>query len=191
MTENTIISVSRNPGALHSLGPFPGPSKMLKRIRAETIVLFVSLFALGTAFAFQRIRSLDYWWHLRTGALIAESGAVPTADPYTYTVPGAPWIDIHWLFQLGLHGLYRLGGHDAVVVAKVALVWALLGILATIGWRRDAPVVTVFALGSMLLVAFDRFMPRPELPSFVLLGSVKSFPARAPTSPRSVGCGGV
>ncbi len=145
---------------------------MLKRIRAETIVLFFSLFALGTAFAFQRIRSLDYWWHLRTGALIAESGAVPTADPYTYTVPGAPWIDIHWLFQLGLHGLYRLGGHDAVVVAKVALVWALLGILATIGWRRDAPVVTVFALGSMLLVACDRFMPRPELPSFVLLASV-------------------
>jgi len=40
----------------------------------------------------QDIRSLDYWWHLKTGEWIAEHGRVPTADLYTCTVRGARWI---------------------------------------------------------------------------------------------------
>ncbi|MDJ0868304.1 MAG: tetratricopeptide repeat protein [Myxococcota bacterium] len=132
----------------------------------------LALLALGAALGFQKIRTFDYWWHLRTGQLIVETGSVPSADPYTYTVPGARWIDIHWLFQLGLHGLQRVAGHDGVVVAKVLAVWGLIAILATIGFRRERPWVCALPLGLMLLVAGDRFMPRPELPSFLLLAGV-------------------
>jgi hypothetical protein len=130
------------------------------------------VFAFAVSLSLQRIRTFDYWWHLRTGQLIAETGAVPKVDPYTYTVPGAPWIDIHWLHQLGLHGLYSLGGHAAVVWGKAALVLALLGLLGTIGYRRERPFVTAFALALMLMVACDRIMPRPELPTFVCLAAV-------------------
>ena len=80
------------------------------------------------SFAAQQIRSYDYWWHLRTGALIAETGSVPSVDPYSYTVPGAAWVDVHWLFQLGLHSVHSLGGHEAVGLAKMALTALLLGL---------------------------------------------------------------
>jgi hypothetical protein len=137
-----------------------------------TVALSCSVLALGCAVGLQKIRTFDYWWHLRTGALIAETGTVPTADVYTYTVPGTPWIDIHWLFQLGLHAVYSLGGHPGVVVGKVVFVCALLAALSTVGWRRNRPVVTAIALSLMLLVVGDRIMPRPELPSFLLLAAV-------------------
>lgn len=145
---------------------------MLRRARAGDVVLLLSLLALGASLSLQKIRTFDYWWHLRTGALIAETGVVPKVDPYTFTVTGERWIDIHWLFQLGLHAVHRIGGHEAVVFGKVLLVVALMAILATIGWRRERPVVTAFGLGLMLLVACDRFMPRPELPSFVFLAAI-------------------
>ncbi len=134
--------------------------------------LWLSLAALAFAFGFQKIRTFDYWWHLKTGQLIAETGAVPRVDPYSYTVPGVPWLDIHWLFQLALNGVHSLGGHAAVVLAKVATVWALVAVLASIGWRRERPLVTILALALMLAIAGDRFMPRPELPSFLLLAGV-------------------
>jgi tetratricopeptide (TPR) repeat protein len=140
--------------------------------RLWPIALLALLFALGGVLGLQKIRTFDYWWHLRTGQLIAETGTVPGQDVYTYTVPGHRWIDIHWLFQLGLYGVEALGGHRAVVVAKVLCVWALLAVLAPIGWRRERAWVSALALGLMLLVAGDRFMPRPELPSFVLLAAV-------------------
>jgi tetratricopeptide (TPR) repeat protein len=140
--------------------------------RAAVAVSLAALFALGGAFGLQKIRCFDYWFHLRAGAWMAEHGQVLRADPFTYTVQGSPWIDIHWLHQLGTFGLYQLGGHAAVVLAKLALVWLLLAVLATIGWRRARPAVTAAALGLMLLVAGERLLPRPELPSFVLLAGV-------------------
>ena len=136
-----------------------------------TVAIWISLLGLGFCLGLQKIRTFDYWWQLRTGALIVETGEVPKHDVYTYTVPGARYIDIHWLHQLGLHGLHSLGGHDAVVVAKALMVCALIGILAPIGYRRERPWVSALGLGLMLLVAADRFMPRPELPSFLLLAA--------------------
>jgi hypothetical protein len=127
---------------------------------------------LVASLTFQQIRTFDYFWHLRTGELIAEQGAVPKVDPYTFTVPGARWVDIHWLFQLGVHGVHSLGGHAAVVTAKFATVLLLCAVLIPIGYRRERPAVSIAVLALMLLIASDRFMPRPELASFVLLACV-------------------
>jgi tetratricopeptide (TPR) repeat protein len=133
---------------------------------------WAALFALAGSLAFQRIRTFDYWWHLRSGRLIAETGSVPKTDPFSFTAAGNRWIDIHWLHQLALHGLHQLGGHDAVVLAKVAMVLLLTAVLATIGRRRERPLVSIFGLALMLLVVSDRIMPRPELPTFVCLAMV-------------------
>jgi hypothetical protein len=134
--------------------------------------MWLALLGLLASLTLQQIRTFDYFWHLRTGELIADQGAVPKADPYTYTVSGARWVDIHWLFQLAVHGVYTLGGHAAVVMAKFATVLLLCGVLARIGYRRERAVVSGLALVLMLLIASDRFMPRPELPSFALLAGV-------------------
>jgi hypothetical protein len=140
--------------------------------RAEALLLFALLLAFAAALSLQDIRSFDYWWLLATGRLIAETGAVPKADPYTFTAPGARWVDIHWLHQLGLYELFSLGGHAAVVAAKLVLVLAWVGLLAPIGRRRARPAVSVAALGLMLVVSANRIMPRPELPTFALLAAV-------------------
>jgi hypothetical protein len=74
-----------------------------------TAAIWISFLALGFTLGLQKIRTFDCWWQLRTGALIVETGEVPKHDVFTYTVPGARYIDIHWLHQLGLHGLYFRG----------------------------------------------------------------------------------
>ena len=136
------------------------------------IVLVLAVGVLGGVVGFTPLRSLDYWWHLRTGELIVETGAVPRSDPYTYTVPEAPWTDLHWTFQVALHGLHRAGGHHAVRLAKGVCVLALLAVLGAIGWRRSRAAVTSLALGSMVMASASRLMERPELPSFLLLALV-------------------
>src|SRR5262245_52944908 len=55
-------------------------------------LVWAALVVLAAALTLQDIRSTDYWWHLRAGQLIAETGAVPRHDPFTYTAPGARWI---------------------------------------------------------------------------------------------------
>jgi hypothetical protein len=144
---------------------------MTRLRRALPLLVVAALFALGTSLGLQKIREFDYWWHARTGRLIAETGSVPKHDVYTYTVPGNRWVDIHWLFQLGLHGVRRLGGHGGVVAAKALGVGALVALLLPIGWRRERAFLSGLAIGLALLLAGDRFEPRPELPSFALLAA--------------------
>jgi tetratricopeptide (TPR) repeat protein len=146
--------------------------------RRVALAVGLALLLLAGAVGAQKIRDFDYWWHLRTGQLIVETGAIPKTDPYTYTVAGDRWIDIHWLFQLGLHGVHSLGGHRGVVAAKIACIAGLVAILATIGWRRERAALSGLALGLMLAVAADRFTPRPELPSFLCLAALLALLAR-------------
>jgi hypothetical protein len=146
--------------------------------RLLALTMGLALVALAVAMGCQKIRDFDYWWHLRSGQLIVETRAIPKVDPYTYTVEGRRWVDIHWLFQLGLHGVYSLSGHVGVGLAKTACVAALVGILATIGWRRERAWLSGLILGLAVAVAADRFTPRPELPSFLLLAALLVLLAR-------------
>lgn len=144
----------------------------MTHLRPSAIAPSAALLVLAAMLTLQDIRSDDYWWHLRSGQLIVETGAVPARDPFTYTVPGARWIDIHWLYQVGLYGVYAAGGHAAVVVAKLVLVCIWLAALSPIGYRPGRAWLSVGASTLMLLAAANRLEPRPELPSFVLLACV-------------------
>jgi hypothetical protein len=56
-------------------------------------------------------------------------------------------------------------------VGKAALVVTLLALLAPLGYRRERPWLSMLAL-LLLLNVCQRVMPRPELPSFVLLAAL-------------------
>jgi hypothetical protein len=132
----------------------------------------VALVLLVLACGVRKIRAPDYWWQLATGRWIVANGRIPEVDVFTYTVDGAPYLDIHWLFQLGLYGVHALGGHDGVVLAKAALVGLLAAIMASVGFRRDRLFVSAFGVGLALVAANDRLLARPELTSFVLLAAI-------------------
>jgi hypothetical protein len=140
--------------------------------RLARLAPWVALLALAAGASLLDIQALDYWWHLRTGQLIAETGSVPRVDLYTYSVTGARWIDIHWLHQLGLWGTFRVAGHAGVVVLQAAVVIGTLALLTPIGARRDRAALSAGVLALALLLAAARFTPRPEVTSFALLAAV-------------------
>lgn len=152
-------------------------------IRAGLAGLLIGFLAL---LCLQDLRSLDYWWHLETGERIARSGRVPTVDPYTYSVPGARWIDSHWLHQLVTHHVYALFGHAGIVWWKLVMVALAFGLVAPIGLRRDRPFVSVAALGLALVASSSRFIARPELPSFVAFAAVLALLDRFQRHPNRV-----
>lgn len=147
----------------------PQPSA---RGRWLAVAVAACLGVLAVSAGLQKIRSFDYWWQLRVGAEIAETGRVPDRDTYSYTATGERYVDMHWLFQLGLHGLYEAGGHGAVVAARGVIVAALLAVLVSIGWRRERALLAGLSAALALHVMHLRLLARPELVSFLLLACV-------------------
>jgi hypothetical protein len=136
---------------------------------AIRIALFAALLLATAALSLLDIRDFDYWWHLKTGELILASGAVPKFDTYTFSVPGARYVDVHWLFQIGVYALERAGGHAAVVLAVFAVFAAALAFAGAAAGRRDRPALVALCLALALLAASDRIMPRPEIMTILFL----------------------
>ncbi len=103
---------------------------------AGLVLLFLALTFLLGAFP---LKDTDLFWHLRTGQIIRESGEVPRFDLFTYTREKAPWIDLHWIFQIAVSWLYERGGAVALNLAKCVVTCVAVLILVTCR-RREWPI---------------------------------------------------
>jgi hypothetical protein len=99
-------------------GPMTRIFRALDHRRLLLVVLFAGIFSFDIA----RETDIDFWWHLRTGELIAQTGAVPSTDPFSYTAFGQPWVVHEWLWELGIYWLYRHGGYVLAVFISACLV---------------------------------------------------------------------
>jgi len=69
----------------------------------------------------------DTYWHIATGEWVLRHAAVPQRDPFSFTMAGAPWIDLEWLSEVLMALAYGAGGWNGIVL--------LTGLAAPL-WRR-------------------------------------------------------
>lgn len=110
----------------------------------------------------------DVYWHLAAGREIVRRHGLLYTDPFSVSAAGQPWIDVHWLFQLGVYALHGADRLWLLVVTKCALVGAgalLLYAAVPRGARRLFVIcclAAMFAVRHLLLV-------RPVIVSLLLL----------------------
>lgn len=86
------------------------------------------------------VASPDAWWHLSAGRWIWSHGAVPVADPFSFTLAGAPWIDFEWGFQLLLYPFGLLGDWGLWTAKGMLLVLAFLPVDGLLRDRKASPL---------------------------------------------------
>src|SRR5579872_5730217 len=91
------------------------------------LLLLAPALALLVAWPFLAPTDPDYWWHARTGQLIAETGRVPLVDPYSFTAVGQRWVTHEWLTELLLFVVQHQFGYVGNV-----LLFGVLGSLAAV-----------------------------------------------------------
>ncbi len=112
------------------------------------IVVFGALFALAA----QPRVDADLGWHLRTGQLIWETGAIPHSDAYSFTVNGQPWITHEWLSEVIMWPVYAKWGHAGLMVLSSSTI--LLGLWFVYRQMRTEGSGPLTAALLMVLCAF-------------------------------------
>lgn len=132
-----------------------------------------------------KVAESDSFWHLKTGAWIAENLRVPRTDPFGVTGDALPWIDWEWLFQWGAHVVYAAGGFAGLVTVK-ALVVAGTAMVVMASCRKAGAGACVSALAAMaaLVVARDRMEMRPDVMMFLFAAIMVLALERARTGDR-------
>lgn len=74
----------------------------------------------------------DYWWYLRLGGDVLQTGSIPSIDTYSYTQAGAPFFYQSWLAAIIFWKTYQVGGflltfflRGVIIAATYILLWIL------------------------------------------------------------------
>ena len=162
----------------------PRTRSFLDRLNLQTILL-VLVFAGILASAIRPATDPDLWWHLRTGQLIVQTGAIPHTDPFSFTFQGQPWITHEWLTEVLIYGLYQLGGYGLLIITFALMVTAafvltylrcpqasrpylaalalLLGAFMAAGFVGVRPQVVSLLFTSVVLFLLDRYRREAKL----------------------------
>jgi hypothetical protein len=143
---------------------------VLRRVFSFPVYLGALLVAGGFVGARSNLADPDTWWHLKVGEQILRTHAWPTADSYSFTVFGIPWMAYEWLGEVIMASAARLGGLRAPTVLLVALVGTLLVLLYYYAALRSGKSKAAFVACALVLpVASAFFTLRPQLLGYIFL----------------------
>ena len=112
----------------------------------------------------------DFWWHVRTGQLILQNRAIPVIDLFTFTQPGAPWINQAWLMQVVLALLMQWGGVPLVIFIHALTITAGYTLILRACAPRYGVRISVWATVIGALVGIQTWAVRPQSFSFFAFG---------------------
>ena len=136
--------------------------------RMVFIVLVLGL-PLGFAGSNHMFLDGDVSWHVAAGRWILEHGVIPTADPFSFTRAGHPWVAMEWPAEIIYAAAWNLAGHAGLAtVAGVALM-ALHAILFLYLRRHVGLPALVATLIGMDLALTSFMLARPHLLAWPVL----------------------
>ncbi len=122
----------------------------MKKIFNCVFVVYVFVFTF--LFASRPLDDPDFWWHLKTGEYVVNTGTIPKADHFSFTNAGREWVAHEWLSEVIFYVIYSLVGFGGLI-----LIFALLTTLAFwIAFRRSSvhPIIggaaVIFAVWAVL-----------------------------------------
>src|SRR6266567_1688794 len=112
----------------------------------------------------------DLWWHIKIGQDLLRTHHFPTTDPYSWTVPGQPWIAYEWLGDIALALVNRAGGLLALDIFLIVLgSLIMLAIYALASARAENSKAGFVSAVILSTLAFGSFSMRPQMFGYLFL----------------------
>jgi hypothetical protein len=147
-------------------GPAGAARPKLDRENAANTLLFVIL-VLALPFALASSPTIfndgDVSWHVAAGQWIVAHGRIPTADPFSFSVPGQPWVVTEWLADVILGFAYRVAGYSGLAAIVAAALIALHALIFLFLQRRAGPIAIAATLLAMDFVLIPFTLARPHV----------------------------
>jgi len=114
-----------------SVSPAPArtaPGSPLARLWGALAV--AGSLALAVALALRPLVHDDLFGHLRAGEWMVRHGAVPLADPFSFTRLGARWVSHEWGFSLLAYAVHRAAGFAGLLAGTALVTVAIFAAIA-------------------------------------------------------------
>ena len=155
--------------------PQLGRPRALQRVGRATLSLsqvwvLVALVGIFIVLSLWVIRPHDFWWHIRAGQRILESGQILRVDLFSFTRAGEPWAYQSWLMEAVLYVLFQAGGLPLVVLFHALVVTSAYALLLRLNRLAGGVDLRWAALSTLAAAAVGvaSWNVRPQTISFLL-----------------------
>ncbi len=127
-----------------------------------TIVSLVALFL-----SLRNIYGEDIGFHLHAGRWMIQNFSLPPNEIFTYTSNGIQYIDLNWLYQLLMYGIYSIGGSVGLILINSIFIVATLFFLFK--QIKNSSVFLPWFFLLAIITASPLFEIRPHSVSWLLM----------------------
>ena len=125
--------------------------------------IFVLLLPFALAGGTATFNDGDSSWHIAAGRWIMAHGAVPSTDPFSFTMGGQPWVAFEWLSQIIYAAAFDAAGYPGVATVAVLAIMSLHLVIFVFLRRRVGPVAILASFVAMDLILTKFVLARPHI----------------------------
>lgn len=111
----------------------------------------------------------DTYWHIATGRWILDHGAVPSQDPFSHTMRGAPWTAHEWLSEVVLAVVHGAGSWTGVVALTVLAFAATIALLVRFLLKSLEPIHALLFAALAVGMTTSHLLVRPHVLAMPLM----------------------
>ena len=111
----------------------------------------------------------DTYWHIAAGRWIIEHATVPTHDPFSHTIRGAPWTAHEWLSEVIMALTYQAFGWAGVIMLTAAAFAGAIAILTRFLLKNFEPVHALIFAALAVMMTAPHLLARPHALAMPLL----------------------
>jgi hypothetical protein len=111
----------------------------------------------------------DTYLHIAAGRWALAQGALPSADPFSFTMAGAHWMQGEWLGEVVLAVVYGDAGWGGVIVLSAAYFGGAIGLLTWFLGRRLEPLPAAIAALAGAVLVLPHLLARPHVLALPLM----------------------
>jgi hypothetical protein len=168
------IPATPDPRAAGPAAPTP-PSPRSSRwaISRGALLALMAVLLPAAASLLAAVLTEDIAYHLRSGALMLESGAVLDEDLFTFTAFGEPWLNQQWGASVVFAAVYDAAGWLGLLVLRSVLIGVAFGLVYAACRATDASRVasSLVTLGAFVVAATNLAL-RSQLFGLVFFAAV-------------------
>jgi hypothetical protein len=136
------------------------------------LIMYFLALRTGAAFVYFGLVSPDTCWLLKLGSIISNTGVIPKADPFTFTLPiyastgdSPPYVVYQWLSEVAFFSGYRFFQFTGLLAAAalvIAIAFLVVPLRACVKLNAP-PIWTFLAVAAASTAANLRSFIRPEI----------------------------
>lgn len=107
-------------------------------VRTDQLWLLAVLICFALIVSLMPLPPNDFWWHLKVGELIYETGDVPRTSMYSWSIsPDTPYFYGAWLAEYLFYLLYLVGKIPLIIFTRTLLTIAAFALVSTEALRKS------------------------------------------------------